>query len=237
MTDLINQIRAAQVRAAEDAVCDNLRAQGLLPSEDATTKPVSASPEGAQVEPMPPLPEPKTRYLCMKCGQSTSDTPEHHRPFGPKCDYLAVAYVDDKFTADQMNARYLEGRRSRGADEATIQQAIEALERMVDPIKWEREHLAEGYDLNYPMLLSMIDKSQYYQGIAKETLAALTSLRSPAEPAEPAEPAGKVEARLLTDDEALKVLDGGYLSPVKREVIQRAVLEKNFPGISIKKGD
>lgn len=48
----------------------------------------------------------------------------------------------------------------------------EALERIENPVKWEIEHVPEGYDINGAMVVSMIEKASYYQRIARDALQA-----------------------------------------------------------------
>lgn len=53
------------------------------------------------------------------------------------------------------------------------QQLREALERIVNPVKWEQEHLKEGYTLNGAMLVLMLKDPEYYKSIARDALAAI----------------------------------------------------------------
>jgi hypothetical protein len=52
----------------------------------------------------------------------------------------------------------------------------EALERIENPVKWEVEHVPEGYDINGAMVISMTEKAPYYQQVAREALQAVAAL-------------------------------------------------------------
>lgn len=52
----------------------------------------------------------------------------------------------------------------------------EALERIENPVKWEVEHVPEGYDINGAMVIAMTEKAPYYQRVAREALEAVSAL-------------------------------------------------------------
>lgn len=48
--------------------------------------------------------------------------------------------------------------------------AIEALERIENPVKWEVEHVPEGCSINGAMVIAMTEKAPYYRQTAREAL-------------------------------------------------------------------
>lgn len=51
-----------------------------------------------------------------------------------------------------------------------VEDLRKVLERIAYPIKWEQEHLPDGHELNWQMLVHMLDKPDYYQRAARAAL-------------------------------------------------------------------
>lgn len=51
--------------------------------------------------------------------------------------------------------------------------AIEALDRLAEPVKWEVQHAPNGHDVDWPVLTAVVEKSDYYRRVAKEALQGL----------------------------------------------------------------